>query len=147
MKKNFIVMVALIILTGCSNFSQNLLQIPHVKHPSSIILGYNGDPVLLKDSRNLIKEKVSEYLITHPDLNPSVKDDLDNFIFRKGMNKDQVRLLIDEPNSKNVFAQNREVWIYAGKREGYLHWYGESGNLTFEGGVLTDIEIRYTYDY
>jgi len=125
----------------------NLLPIPHVKHLDSIILSYDGEPRLLGESRNFIKERVSNYLSTNPNIEPSIQKDLEHLVFRKGMNQEQVELLTGEPNKKDKLEDGTELWLYSGKRNGYLQWYGEKGRLSFKDNALIDIEVQYIYDY
>ena len=94
-----------------------------------------------------IKEKVNSYLSVNPNVDESIKHDLQHLVFKKGMDQEQVEALIGNPNKKEELKDGIHVWLYSGKRNGYLQWYGEKGRLSFKDNVLIDIEVQYIYDY
>ncbi|MBF0570396.1 MAG: hypothetical protein HQL12_00855 [Candidatus Omnitrophica bacterium] len=89
----------------------------------------------------LIKERVNNFINENQNLNLDVKNDLGKFIFAKGMNKEQVKVLIGNPN-KITNKQSVEVWTYSGCNGGVLSWHYQWGKLTFKNEILKDIEVK-----
>lgn len=100
-----------------------------------------------------MKGKVEDYILHHPEIDKETKSSLENFIVVKGMTKEQVRLLLSNPeriqilNSKNKFRTD-ERWVYI--MQGLqaiqigpvpIYFTHDAYHLYFRGDILTKIEV------
>lgn len=148
MKKILYILIIAILISGC-NFVRRFpnYSIPETSHPESVKLHYYESDSWM-DHQNLVdtRQRVKDYLAKNPDINTSIKDALSNLTFQKGMDEEQVILLIGEPKRKETLGSGSELWVYQGAEEGtLLRWYYNPGKLTFKNGVLTDIETSRLY--
>ena len=87
-----------------------------------------------------IKERVSEYLSKNDNISPGMAVALKQHMVKRGMNQEQVVLLIGEPTTKRTMKDNGEQWFYGKDRK--FQWYYDWGKLYFHDGLLTNIERK-----
>jgi hypothetical protein len=116
----------------------------YVEHPDSIKLVY---PMNLPGaSISLVKEwkvrpRVDAYLKEHADLPADVRAALQALEIKKGMEREQVELLVGKPSRRRVRKDGVEVWTYARRKDEPAWYYGWS-KLYFRNGTLADIEAQ-----
>lgn len=90
----------------------------------------------VKEFINQLDRKIEGYIRTHPELSEFIKHKLQVFqTVHKGMTKEQVLLLLDEPAKKEVTSEYGadEKWIYI-----TYHPYAED-HLYFKDGIVIKI--------
>ena len=117
------------------------------------IKDFRENEVLNKDIKTL-KEKVEKYISSHADLNESIKNGLRGLRVTEGANKEEVELLLGEPDGivkkdKEVDAAS-QVWTYQiNKRSVFtiiflpVYFGHEQYYLYFKDNILTRIERHY----
>jgi len=133
-------------LSGCNYF--RTFPFPseiYVEHPDSVKLVYPM-PNMPGTSVSLVKEwrvrpRIEAYLEKHPDLPADVKAALQALEIKKGMDREQVQLLVGKPSRRCVRKDGVEVWTYARRKDEPAWYYGWS-KLHFKGGLLSDIEAQ-----
>ena len=91
--------------------------------------------------RLAIHHALDDYCARKPSATDACES-LRNFTLRKGMDTEQVSILLGPPDTRRTLEQGSELWIYHRRiREVSIRdWYYSRGKLRFEQGVLTDIE-------
>lgn len=92
-----------------------------------------------------IKKRVIDYLITHREIDSTLKQELEKLTITKGMNGEQVSSVVGQPTKKIFLRKNHEIWFYKGERENELPWYYKWAKLTFQNDKLIDIEVQRIY--
>lgn len=101
---------------------------------------------------NDLKDKVEEYLLHHPEITEETKSALMKFSVIEGMIKEQVRLLLGNPeiiqslNTENKFRSD-ERWVYISKELTAVQigpvpifFTHDADHLYFRGDILIAIE-------
>jgi len=119
---------------------------PYIEHPNLIRLTYLDDPNWWDyKTLSLVRQRVNSYLDQKPNMSPENKKFMEEFSFRKGMNQEQISVIIGAPRKINTLNDGSSLWVYSGVNGGMLQWYYKWGKLKFSNGILTDIEVQYVH--
>ncbi len=96
---------------------------------------------LYRYSSAIVKKRIESYCEKYPNLSLDLKTDLCNAIVKKGMNTEQVVVLLGEPTHKKRLKETEELWVYSDRVEkDEIQWYYKWGKLRFREDILFDIE-------
>ena len=149
----------LLLLGGCSAPNYYLRDnINCYQNDKGVNRDFKGN-VILKEYITNLKGKIEDYISQHPEIDEEVKSALKNFKVIKGMTKEQVRLLLGNPervqtlNSKNKFRAD-ERWVYMMKESRCVYvvpvpifFTHDAYHLYFRGDILAateEVKIRYS---
>jgi len=149
MKKRILLFITILIMCGCEQrivVNVDKLEMFDKKFwlNQSYYKGSEVESRIIK-----LDKEIEVYVSTHTDTNPTVKEAMKNFTIIKGMNQEQVAmLLIGTPNEKIINTNHEVIWLYSPLYDVSFHWYDQFGRFTFTDGILTKIQkehIRYNY--
>lgn len=140
------------LLGGCSAPSYYLRDnISCYYKDKSVNRDFKGK-VIHKEYITGLKARVEDYISHHPEINGETKSALTDFKVIKGMTKEQVRLLLGEPekaqhlNSGNKFRADAR-WVYAMETLRCVYvvpipvfFTHDAYHLYFKGDILVGIE-------
>lgn len=93
-----------------------------------------------------LREEAAKYVAAHSEMSPEAKNNLQELKVAPGLNKEQVKLLLGEPDK----YASPKVWIYRIKKVRAFTIFiipvffpHESYRLYFQGDILTGIERHY----
>jgi hypothetical protein len=120
-----------------------------LKFKNGTLIDYDRNKIFDRASIYLIRKRMEVYFEENPNLNQEIKTALSELKIQKGMDKEQVLLVVGEPTTKKKLRDNNELWIYKGDRmsKGERQWYYGWGKLKFHNGILKDIEVQYINIY
>jgi hypothetical protein len=112
-----------------------------------------GNEILDEDIDSL-KKRIEKYISDHQDLNDLTKNNLREFKITKGSTKEEVNLLLGEPDNL-IKRTNKEdaasvIWVYRTNKSSVftivfipVFFSHESYYLYFKNDILTSIERHY----
>lgn len=139
------------ILLGSAPFTSgcdHLLARVYVEHPEAVQLTH---PTVSPATERLIRRRVNVYLEDHPsNIRQDVKSALVELKILKGMDQEQVKVIVGEPSKQKILRDEVEVWTYDRDLSGEAFreaefptgWYYGWAKLKFKNGALVDIAIR-----
>lgn len=95
-------------------------------------------------------QRVKSYVEAHPNLSPEVRRSLEDFTIMKGMDQDQIIVLLGPPREKKAIGEGRETWVYSHWLNGkyvpddFSVWFADWARLTFKKGILFKIQKAET---
>lgn len=96
-----------------------------------------------QEYKNALLVKINQYLSAHPDVNNNIKQSLLNLKVCEGMNKEEVKLLLDyeiKVTPTDKYGAD-EVWVFQPiKGVNGKIWY-----LYFKGDILIKFYVRHLY--
>lgn len=137
-----ILVVGALLLSGCVRIQHqaNLYSYPFFitvqrgYPPVKTVSFYNSDI-----DYNPIDKRIEEYLISHPETNEEMEENMRNYVISKGMNKEQVLAIAGEgPDRKDFSEQKEERWIY-----GSIITRGRVVIITFKDNHIVRIDDKY----
>lgn len=143
----------LVLLSGCTRLvvvNLDKLQLFNESDWSSQ-LWYKGSVYETKSQE--LKNKIEAYISTHLDIAPSIKEALRSFTIVKGMNQEQVVLLLGLPKEKTskkvligIWKTNQdEIWLY--HPLALFYSLDQFGRFTFRDGILISIKTEHILYY
>ena len=115
-------------------------------HDSFRIRSYNPNPAV-RYQLHSIRKKVENYLKKNDQIPPEVAANLSELRISRGMNKDQVRLIFDQPQETIPLKGPVVIWHYDGKKLTETHGTKEDIKfikLKFDNTDLVDIQVSYS---
>jgi len=149
----------LLLLSGCSAPNYYLRDnINCYYKDKGINMDFKGN-IIYKEYITNLKGKIEDYISHHPEINEEAKSALKNFKVVKGMTKEQVKLLLGNPervqtlNSKNKFRADQR-WVYIMKESRCVYvvpvpvfFTHDAHHLYFKGDILIameDVKMGYS---
>ena len=135
----------LALLLGClSTWGCNRV---FVTHPDAIEFKH---PTISYSTEAHIQKRVADYLNKHPDIDLNVKSALLTSTIIKGMDQDQVLVVVGEPSKRKIVGNEIEEWTYTESLSGDAFreakfpgsWYYNWAKLTFKRGKLADMAVQ-----
>ena len=119
----------------------------YVKHPEAVKFQH---PTISLTTESHIKGRVSTYLKDNPSTQSDVRSALLEFKIQKGMNQEQVKVVVGDPSKRKVLKGGIEVWTYDRNLSGNafleaefpVSWYYKWAKLKFDRETLVDIEVQ-----
>jgi len=126
------------------NILRTINWVSQLKFQNNILIDYNRESYFERPTY-LIRKRIEIYIEEHKNLDSYTRDSLMKLEIRKGMNKEQIVLVLGEPIRKKTLRNNNQLWVYKGDRtnKGEFDWYYGWGKLYFQDDILNDIEVQY----
>lgn len=139
------VLALLVFQAGCQTMNNLLLEHESVvEHPDYVKSYYMDDPNWWRYKEfEEIRTIIQEYLSMHPDVSDDIVIALEKIYIRKGMTKEEVALLLGQPNLIEQ-RNGKDLLIYT-KRQGVyakIPWDVKTFRLKFINNQLVDIEVE-----
>lgn len=140
-----ILLILIFSLLGCQTVNDFVLrEEERVEHPDSVKSYYMDDPNWWCYKKfEVIRNSISEYLVTHPNVSSEISTALNKIRIQKGMTKEEVGLLLGRPNSFQQ-VNGTELLVYDKLKGIYAEvpWDIKTFHLEFKNGRLVVIEIK-----
>jgi len=116
-----------------------------LKFKNGILIDYDRPAVFDRASVYLIRKRIESYFEKSKNIDSDIKSALTELKIQKGMNREQVALVVGQSTTRKNLDDNIELWIYKGDRmkKGERDWYYGWGKLHFQDDILKDIEVQH----
>ncbi|MDD3374357.1 MAG: hypothetical protein PHY73_01365 [Candidatus Omnitrophica bacterium] len=119
-------------------------RISKITFQDDIVINHNRKWISYSRTPYHVRKRIEEYILANPLIEKSIKESLKELKVQKGMDKEQVKLLVGNPTEIEKLSGSEELWMFKGDRlkKKELEWYYQWGKMKFKNDRLFEIELQ-----